>query len=93
MKFLVTGAAGLVGRQVIQDLSETGEEVYSAYHDSKPEIGIPTPMDLNCLDKIKETIEKVRPDSIIHLAALTNVYLCEKENNLEMKINAKTTKV
>jgi len=93
MKFLVTGAAGLVGRQVIKDLSELGEKVYSAYHDSKTEIGIPTPMDLNCLDKVTETIEKIQPDSIIHLAALTNVDLCEKEKDLAMKINAKATEV
>ena len=93
MKFLVTGASGLIGRKVIHDLSQTGEEVYSTYHETKPEVGIPIQMDLNCLDKITNTIEKLNPDSIIHLAALTNVDLCEKEKDLAMKINAKATEV
>ncbi len=93
MKFLVTGASGLVGRQVIHDISKTEDEVYSAYHESKPEVGIPTKLDLNCIDKIPDTLEKVNPDSIIHLAALTNVDICEKEKELAMKLNATATEV
>ena len=93
MKFLVTGSSGLVGRQVIHDISKTEDEVYSAYHESKPEVGIPTKLDLNCIDKIPDTLEKVNPDSIIHLAALTNVDICEKEKELAMKLNATATEV
>jgi len=35
MKFLVTGSAGLVGNQVVNDLVEKGETVYSTYHNTK----------------------------------------------------------
>jgi len=91
MKFLVTGSAGLVGNQVVNDLVEKDETVYSTYHDTKPEFGIPTQMDLNQLDKIENIVEKIKPDSIIHLAAMTNVDECEKEKDLAMKINAKAT--
>ena len=93
MKFLVTGTSGLVGRQVIHDISKTEDEVYSAYHESKPEVGIPTKLDLNCIDKIPDTLEKINPDSIIHLAALTNVDICEKAKKLAMKLNATATEV
>ena len=91
MKFLVTGSAGLVGNQVVKDLVEQGDTIYSAYHDSKLELGIPTQLDLNCLDRIENVLEKIKPDAIIHLAAITNVDQCEKENDLAMKINAKAT--
>ena len=93
MKFLVTGSAGLVGRQVVHDLIEKGDTVYSGYHNTKPELGIETFMDLNYHDKTKEIIEKLNPDAIIHLAAITDVDLCEKEKNLAMKINAKATDI
>jgi len=56
MKFLVTGSAGLVGRQVVKDLVEQGETVYSAFHNLQPEKGIPTQMDLSSDDKIKKVI-------------------------------------
>ena len=48
LKFLVTGSAGLIGRQVVKDLSET-HEVFSCYNKSKPEFGVPTKMDLLAL--------------------------------------------
>jgi len=93
MKFLVTGATGLVGRQVVHDLLETGADVYSAYHEINPEAGIPTQMDLTNQEKISETITRINPDSIIHLAALTDVDYCEKEKDLAMKLNAKATEI
>ena len=61
MKFLVTGSAGLVGRQVVKDLVELGDTVYSVFHNSKPENGIPTHMDLSSEDNIKQEIEKIKP--------------------------------
>jgi len=93
MKFLVTGSAGLVGRQVVKDLVEQGETVYSAFHNLQPENGIPTQMDLNSDDKIKQVTEKANPDAIIHLAAVTDVDLCEKEKELAMKINSHSTEI
>lgn len=93
MKFLVTGSAGLVGRQVVKDLTESSEKIYSCYHNSKPEFGIPTPLDLLNPENIAKVIEKIKPDVIIHLAAMTNVDLCEKEKDLALKINAKATEI
>jgi len=93
MKLLVTGSAGLVGQQVVHDLAESGDEVYSAYNDSKPQYGIPTQMNLNSTDAIKEIIEKINPDAIIHLGAITDVDLCESNKNLALGINAKATEI
>ena len=91
MKFLVTGSAGLVGNQVVKDLVKSTDQVYSCYHNSKPDFGIPTQLDLTNSDSITKTIEKIRPDAIIHLAAMTNVDQCETEKELALQINAKAT--
>ncbi len=93
MKFLVTGSAGLVGSQVVKDLTKSTDQTYSCYHKSKPEFGIPTPMDLGNFDDITRITQKIKPDVIIHLAAITNVDLCEKEKEFALKINAKATEV
>ena len=91
MKFLVTGSAGLVGSQVVQDLSKSEHQVYSCYGQSKPSKGIPTKLDLVNNDTIIQVVGDIKPDVVIHLAAMTNVDLCEKEKELALKINSKAT--
>lgn len=93
MKFLVTGAAGLVGSQVLKDLTDLNHQVYSSYHDTKPEGGIATKLDLINQNDIISVLDKIKPDRIIHLAAITNVDLCEKEKDLATKINEKATEI
>ena len=93
MKFLVTGSAGLVGTQVVKDLSKSNYQVYSCYHNTKPEFGILHQMDLTNYDDMSKSIDEIEPDVIIHLAAMTNVDLCETERELALKINAKATEI
>ena len=93
MKFLVTGSAGLIGSQVVKDLVQQNHTVYSCYHDQKPLQGIPTPLDLADSNKIIQTIQKIKPDRIIHLAAMTGVDLCETEKELTTIINTKATEI
>jgi len=92
MKFLVTGSAGLVGNQIVKDLNQSSQ-VYSCYNDTKPECGIPILMNLENHESIIRTIEKTKPDVIIHLAAMTNVDMCETKQELALKINAKATEI
>lgn len=91
MKFLVTGAAGLVGSQIVKDLSKSDSHTYSCYHSSKPRFGIPTQIDLTNSENIIKTIDTIKPDVIIHLAAMTDVDLCEKQKELALLINSKST--
>ena len=93
MKFLVTGSTGLVGSQVVKDLSEPSNQIYSCYNNSKPESGIPLKMDLTNFESITNAIETIKPEIIIHLAAMTNVDLCETQKELALTINAKATEV
>ncbi len=93
MKFLVTGSAGLIGSQVVQDLAQQNHTVYSCYHDAKPEHGTPTKLDITNQNEIKDTINDLKPDSIIHLAAMTGVDQCETQQDLAMKINSEATEI
>ena len=93
MKFLVTGSAGLVGSQVVNDLTQQNHTVYSCYHDTKPSHGTPILLDLTDQDKIIHTIQEIKPDKIIHLAAMTGVDQCETQQDLAMKINANATEI
>lgn len=93
MKFLVTGSAGLVGSQVVKDLVKQNHMVYSCYNDEKPSHGIPTPLDLTNHKKIIQTLQEIKPDRVIHLAAMTGVDLCEEQQELATQINSKSTEI
>ncbi|MDH3618761.1 MAG: dTDP-4-dehydrorhamnose reductase [Nitrosopumilus sp.] len=92
MKFLVTGSTGLVGSQLVKDLTKQNHTVYSCYHDVIPDYGITTKLDLTNPEDIKKTVTQISPNIIIHLAAMTGVDLCETKQDLAMIINANATK-
>ena len=93
MKFLVTGSAGLVGSQIVKDLVQKNHTVYSCYHVQKPLQGIPTLLDLTDETQMIQTLDEIKPDTIIHLAAMTGVDLCETEKELATAINTKSTEI
>jgi len=93
MKFIVTGSAGLIGSQVVKDLEKQNHTVYSCYHETKPEHGTPIKLDLINQNDIEDAINKLKPDIIIHLAAMTGVDQCEEQQDLAMKINANATEI
>ena len=92
LKFLVTGSAGLVGRQVVKDLSET-HEVFSCYNKSKPEHGNIIKMDLLNYEMISNVMSENKPDVVIHLGAMTAVDLCDAQQDNALKINSQATEI
>ena len=90
LKFLVTGSAGLIGQQLVKDLSKSNE-VFSSYNESMPEYGKPVRMDLRDQKQISSVLNEKNPDVVIHLGAMTDVDLCENENHSATEINAKST--
>ena len=92
LTFLVTGSAGLIGHQVVKDLSET-HEVFSCYNKSKPEFGIPTKMDLLNHEMISNVLSEKNPDIVIHLGAMTAVDLCDTQQDNALKINSQATEI
>ena len=92
LKFLVTGSAGLIGRQVVKDLSET-HEVFSCYNKSEPEHGSIIKMDLLNHEMISNVMSEKKPDVVIHLGAMTAVDLCDAQQDNALKINSQATEI
>jgi len=93
MRVFITGGSGLLGSKVAEIALEKGYEVYSGYNNHRPDFGEPIKFDLANPDSIVKAINEVKPDAIIHSAALTDVDKCEVEKELAYKINVEGTKV
>ena len=73
---LVTGAAGFTGRYVVHALAERGHEVHGLVHMHEPDLADIVrahEADLADLDALKKVVAEVRPDHVVHLAAIANV--------------------
>ncbi|MCF6267475.1 MAG: NAD(P)-dependent oxidoreductase [Desulfuromusa sp.] len=68
MKILITGANGLLGCYLTKSLASLGE-ISPLSHDQ---------MDITDRKAVFETIKQVRPDIIVHAAAITDVEKCEQ---------------
>lgn len=90
MRILITGGSGLLGSR-IAEIALREHEVYAGYCHNKPEFGEPVKLDL-AKDTDLEVIYNIKPEFIIHTAALTNVDECEANKALAYKINAEGTK-
>lgn len=81
-----------MGSKVAELGLQKGHEVFSGYAHHLPEHGYAVKIDLQNDSSVVEAVEAVRPDVIIHTAALTDVDLCETDKNLAYRMNVKATK-
>ena len=91
MNLLITGASGLLGTKLCQLAVERNHETYASYGQHKPLCG--TPLELNILDPRaqRQAFDKIKPDAVVHAAALTDVDKCEMEKQLAWKTNVEAT--
>lgn len=98
MKVLVTGVAGQLGHDVMNELHKRGYEgvgsdiapQYSGADDGTAVTKMDyIQMDITNSEEVTETIKKVNPDVVVHCAAWTAVDLAEESENKEkvMAIN------
>ena len=83
MKVLVTGANGMLGKDLCPYLEELGMMVIPTDYDN---------MDITNPEQTQEVIEKVHPDLIIHCAAYTNVDKAEADLETATKLNVEGVK-
>ncbi len=91
MKLLVTGGSGLIGSKIVKYLPE--HDVYYTFLNNRHGIGRAAPLKLDITDK-KDTvaaIAKIKPDVVIHAAAMANMDLCETDKAAAGKINVEGT--
>lgn len=92
MKILITGGSGLAGSKLAEVASARGEEVWSGYAHNLPPNGKKVKLDLLDTNGIHDLIGRIRPDVIVHSAALTDVDRCEREKDLAYKVNVEGTR-
>ena len=90
MKVFVTGVAGQLGHDVMNELAKRNIEgigtdlvaEYAGVQDGTAVTKMPyVPMDLTDAEAVKKTVEELQPDVIVHCAAWTAVDAAEEEEN------------
>jgi len=82
-KILITGGNGLVGEYLNFLFNKKN---YNSFPFGKQE------MDITSKEKIYKVFKEIKPDIVIHLAALTDVDFCEKNPEKAFNINTEGTK-
>ena len=102
MKVLVTGVAGQLGHDVMNELAKRGYEgvgsdiapAYSGIADGTPVTAMPyVQMDITDEGAVDKLISEVNPDVVVHCAAWTAVDMAEDDDKVEKVrlVNAKGT--
>ncbi len=95
-KIFITGANGLLGQKLVQQLVEHNE--YIVYASSKGESRLPgtnfnyVSLEITDPEQVAATIEEINPDIIIHGAAMTNVDQCEQNQEACFDVNVNATR-
>jgi len=91
VKVLITGANGYIGSNLRRYLRNNGFDVY-AVTSKKLEDSKVFQIDITNANSIFSIIKEIKPDVIIHTAALSNLRKCEENKTLAKKINVDVTK-
>ena len=92
MKIFVTGVNGQLGHDVMNELDKRGVEAvgsditesYSGVDDQSPVSRMPyVRLDITDRDAVKNTLDSVKPDAVIHCAAWTAVDMAEDDDKVE----------
>lgn len=97
-KVLVTGSNGLLGQKLVQLLMEDPQ--YDLIATSRGKNRLPfgedlytyVPLDITNPDEVDKVISNIKPEFIIHTAAMTNVDQCETEKEACWKQNVDAVK-
>ena len=77
MKYLITGADGQLGRELAR-LTDAGEVIQTDVAE----------LDIADRQAVEAFADRIRPDVIVNCAAMTNVDLCEEEQEAAFRVNA-----
>jgi len=89
-KVAITGLSGVIGRILSEEITSK-MQVIDLYHKKKysgsARIKSHIKLDLLKKDKILPTLERVKPNIVVHMAAITHIDVCEKDKKYGKKGN------
>ena len=85
MKIFLTGASGMLAAEVIPQLLTHGHTVIQT--DLRQRLPEVIGLDILDIQKVQKLIAKTQPDFVFHLAAETNVDLCEQKPDHAFRTN------
>ena len=95
MRILITGACGMLGRDLVEVLSE-GQKLYlldvETFSPSLSSQFSTLTLDITDSAKTYTEITRINPDIVIHSAAYTDVDGCETNRDLAFRVNALGTR-
>ncbi|MBI4667947.1 MAG: dTDP-4-dehydrorhamnose reductase [Elusimicrobia bacterium] len=86
MRILVTGAGGMLGTDLCRQLREKGHEI-TATDVLAGKDGI-LRLDVACFEDVQNIVAQYKPEAVFHLAAETDVDLCEQKPDYAYQANA-----
>ena len=89
-RVLITGSEGFTGKYVSAEFTQAGWEVWGAGLQAKPEDAQYLQIDLLQPDSLKPIAEKIKPDVVIHLAAIA--FVAESDPNIFYQVNLMGTR-
>jgi len=94
MKLLITGVNGFVAGSVVAQANKNWEIHGIARRDidGLPDTVYVYQLDLLDNEKLTEVFRQIKPDAVIHTAAMANIDVCEKSREEAENINVRVTK-
>ena len=89
-RVFITGSAGFTGKYVCDEFRRAGWEVWGAGLQPKPDDAQYLQIDLLEPDTLKPIADKIKPDVVIHLAAIA--FVAEKDPNIFYQVNLMGTR-
>ena len=92
-KLFVIGVGGLTGSKLVE-IGKDDFEIFGSYNyrDPKSSIVKNVNLDITNSSKIRDILEKIKPDIVINTAGINNVDYCEKYPDEATKINIQAVK-
>lgn len=94
-KIFITGANGLLGQKLVEQLIQKGEFEVIASGKGPSRLGGSgfkyVSLDISDSDQVNQVIGEIQPEVILHGAAITNVDTCELNKEACYEVNVKAT--
>lgn len=92
MKYLVIGGSGVIGYKIVEFLKKNENDVEFTFKTNNELIPKGIPLDITNFESTQKIIERIKPNIVIHTAAISNVDFCETNKKMAELVNVEGTR-